>query len=1000
MSKLSTASSVIASSSFELIRSAELNDYQGTGLHFRHKATGLEIFFIKNDDREMFASFNFSTPPDSDNGKAHILEHTVLSGSRRFPVKDPFLAVSSGSVNTFMNAMTMQGCTSYPFATVLEKDFFNIFEVYSDAVFAPLLRKETFLLEGIRQDGDGFSGVVFNEMKGSFSDQESLASFYSQSGLFKGTPFGFAAGGMAVSIPDLTYEEYLESYKKWYHPSNCLLFLYGNLDIGKYMDYLDENYLKNTVPSGGGLTGRARGMETHDLGWNKPFEMQIPGPDAEKSSVLLSWATKPESDSLELITLSLIVDALLGDPGYPLYRAITESDLGEDLSESSGMGTGFPLMPFSVGFSGADRNDAHKIEGFLMDTLAQICRDGIDRRIIEASLKAEEFSLQEIQRGYYPIGYTACQRALRGWLAGKGPFATVGASERLARLKQALAEDSRYLEHWIERNLLDNPHRMLLVVYPDKDFEARIDRELESKLSVRTPLQLEEQRALLQRFSSMPDDEGMLSRIGHVTRADIRVDVEPYPYERLVVMGQDVYKQNMFTNGICYFCFGFDTCDLSEREHLLLPLLLRLLQMTGVGEMDFSQAAIRLKELCGGLSMGTAAVMTLSNDVSSSASVTMKTLPRDCNSALEFLSRMILEGDLTTASRIKAAITDGITDFKAFFTDYGSSFAARRAASTLMPHAKENELCIGISQWDFLRELSGSKTSMKQIASELEALRSKVFVRERLTGQFCCSPENSSDCLEAAERFIGLLPSSPCADCALDHRFYGELSDDMNQTFLIPGQVAYNALAIAVPPQEEKERMAKIVLGMILSDRELWTRIRSNGGAYMGDARMDAFADIFTFTSYRDPRISGSFSDFRESLEAIAKDGVEKDFLESEVVTLAGRELRPLSPGAVCAGARRSFVQGLTDEMRRRRIEIMLGLDGDDIAAEASKLLRILDDDKAAEKLIDSGKRLADKKNSGSDGDSKGKVAMTTLASKSLFQENHIDCSKSRKIAL
>lgn len=614
---------------FEIVEARPLKDWNGTGFLIRHKRTGMDVFLLRCPDRELFCGYLFRTPSSSSDGAAHILEHTVLSGSRKFPLRDPFNAVCKGSAASFINAMTFSGSTFYPFASVVEKDFSNIFKVYTDAVFDPLLRKESFLLEGVRQEGEAFDGVVFNEMKGAYSDIGSILSFLCRSALFKGTELEFESGGLALEIPGLTYERYLEAYRRWYHPSNCLLFLYGNLDAGRYLEYLDENYLRHRAPA------EPQPPYPAAIPLSAPFALEVPGPDSEKAQVVVSWATGSEADPLELETLSVLVDILLGDPGSPLHRAITESPLGDDLNEESGMEGGMGLMPFTVGFSGARREDARKIEAFILDTLGGICAKGLDPRLVEASLKGEEFDLRESARKEIPLGFLAAQRAMRGRLSGRSIFDSVETSRPLELLRARLREDPRFFEHWIEKNLIGNPRRLLLTVYPDPDYEARLQKALSSKLRPQTPAETAALRSALERFQKAPEPEFPLS----LGREDLGGALPPLFCARTVAAGREVLAQSFPSNGICYYALGFDASDLSEDEMLLLPLLLRLVWMTDVGEMDYTEAGVRLRELTGGAYAEPLSSMARGGAFVSSAVVMAKTLREDSLQALPYLAR-------------------------------------------------------------------------------------------------------------------------------------------------------------------------------------------------------------------------------------------------------------------------------------------------------------------------------------------------------------------------
>ena len=307
-------------------------EYGGEACLYVHDVTGMEVFHIKNSDTERCCNFMFSTPSEDSKGVAHIIEHTVLCGSKRFPVKDPFSQVLLSSPNTFLNAITFTDKTMYPFASPLKKDFDILFDIYSDAVFAPLLRRESFLQEGIRAFDGKFDGVVFNEMCGARSTEDSVVQSCSTRDMFRGTPYEFDSGGDPINIVDLTYEEYLERYRKWYSPSNCRLFLYGDLDACEYLDKVEQRYLKGRE-KGEKIIPKSADYLMKEL---KPMRIHENCPAGDARSVVLTWLTTEGDDTLEVLTVSTLVDILLGNPGAPLYKAITESDLGDDLNPLSG----------------------------------------------------------------------------------------------------------------------------------------------------------------------------------------------------------------------------------------------------------------------------------------------------------------------------------------------------------------------------------------------------------------------------------------------------------------------------------------------------------------------------------------------------------------------------------------------------------------------------------------------------------------------------------------
>ncbi|MCF0238670.1 MAG: insulinase family protein, partial [Sphaerochaetaceae bacterium] len=372
----------------------------------------------------------FNTPSEDDKGIAHIIEHTVLCGSKRFPVKDPFSQAILSSPNTFLNAMTFSDKTMYPLASPLKKDFDNLFDIYADAVFAPLLRRESFMQEGIRNI-ETFDGIVFNEMCGSRSTEDAIVQAYSTKALFEGTPAQYESGGVPLAIADLTYEEYLERYKKWYSPSNCRLFMFGDLDIEEYLNKLEKRYLEDVQR---GLT-IVEDFNNYKKEKPKAFRTKAYCPTKNANTILLTWLTQPASDPFERLTLNLLVSILLGNPGAPLYKAIIESGLGEDLSPQSGMDPDYPIMPFSVGFCGAKKGHEDEIEEFLLKTLKDFVEKGIPEAAISSAMKRQEFKLLEVKSSDYPYGIATAIGVSRVWLRGVDPFEGLKNKELFEKLK-------------------------------------------------------------------------------------------------------------------------------------------------------------------------------------------------------------------------------------------------------------------------------------------------------------------------------------------------------------------------------------------------------------------------------------------------------------------------------------------------------------------------------------------------------------------------------------
>ena len=938
---------------FDLIRRTPLKEYNGEGLFYVHQETGLEVFHIKNQDPELTCSFIFSTPSEDDKGVAHIIEHTVLNGSKRFPVKDPFSQVALSSPNTFLNAVTFGDKTMYPIASPLKKDFDNLFDIYADAVFAPLLRKNSFLQEGIRLFDGKPDGVVFNEMSGSCNNEDSILQDALTRTLYEGTPYQYISGGDPLSIVNLTYEQYLARYKKWYCPTNCKLFLFGNLDTQEYLDKLEERYLKTAV-KGEKIIPKSENYEQRQL---KPTYKVVGCPSPEVSSVVLSWLTKPSSDPLEILTISVLVDVLLGNPGAPLYKAIVESDLGEDLNGISGTDTDSPVLSFTVGFSKAKKGKEKEIEEFLINTLKGFVEKGLPKAAVEAAIKRQEFKIQEIPGDGLPFGIATCLKAARSWMRGKTPEEGVKDSERLARFKKLMKQE-HYLENWIQTNLLDNPRRVLISVVYDPNYEDNYKQQMQARVSQR-PLPSEQEKVEFESFVATEDSPEALATIGHITREDIPLSVPKYQHKTYQTeMGAKLYVLPLFTRSIVYLKYFFDARNLTEEEQKLLPLLMRLLNMCGTSKHSYSEFGTELKAFTGGFSVNANCGRTLKDKPLSYVQLKTKTLRADFSKALDLIDELLLTAKLKDTSRIKAALTDLLSDYQNNYTYNASSFASLNAVSDVSATAREAENLMGTYCWLNMRALKKElEESPKALSVRLTKLYKKLFTQKAMKVHLCCE-EPTEDLTQLVISHINKYPEGKLV--RLSNYYKNFKADkardfDISRVLEVPAGPAFNSLALCLHGLEERERVAAILLGNVLTSGYLWNEVRGKLGAYGVSCRYDEMEQVLVFSSYRDPGVEGTIAAFLEALKV----RISEEELEYCVVGILGREIRPLTPQAKSLEAFSDLIFGKRRAQYLRRRKVLLSLTVEDLMALAQKALQQSERQKAQVTVC--GKELAEK---------------------------------------
>lgn len=923
---------------FKLIRETQMPEYDGRSLYYIHDTTGMEVFHIETKNGEPCCSFMFNTPSEDSTGCAHIIEHTVLCGSKRFPVKDPFSQVLLSSPNTFLNAMTFCDKTMYPFASPLKKDFDILFDIYADAVFAPLLRKESFLQEGIRHFDGKFDGVVFNEMYGDTSTEDSIVQRNLVRSLYKGTPYEFSSGGDPIDIVDLTYEEYVERYRKWYSPSNCRLFLFGDLDAKEYLDKMEERYLKD-CPKGEKIIPNSEKYLQKDSKNTRVVE-KCSATDAR--SVVLSWLTTEGSDTMEVLTASILVSILLGNPGAPLYKAIMESGLGEDLNPLSGTDVDSPVLTFTAGFSHAKQGSEDEIEAFLLNQIESYVRDGLPKDIVNAAIKRMEFSIKEIPGDGTPFGITTCLRVARSWLRGSDPESAALNVERLRILKERVAE-GRYFENWMEKNLLNNKRRCLLTV----ESYDRYDEELQNALSAKLKALGEDDRGekkAFHKFVETPDSPEALATIERITVKDLPKTIADYKQKEIVLpSGARLYDYRTFTRGIVYLNMAFDTRNLNLQEKRLLPLLIRTIQMSGTAKHDFSQVSTLMKTLTGGFFMLPYAASDVHHDPVSCVVVRAKMLLSDAEPAMDLICELLTEPDLSDQSRLKASISDMITEFESGYSYSASSYAVMNASSVFSASAMESELNMGTALWFYLvdlkKDLESGKTSYESLSAELTKLWQKVFTQRALKMHITSDMEDDS-LIQLFAEYVDKFRIGKFVRMADYYKtFTSPVSGKGKNTavYTLPSGQAFNAVAIHYNKDSERTFIALGLLASVLGSGYLWDQVRGNNGAYGVESHVDGMEDLFVFSSYRDPCIDKTFRTFEKALSH----RIGETEIGYAKVTVIGKEIRPRSPRTKSSEAFRKVLLKASTNLYLRRRKLLLSMTPEDMD-QAGKLVKSL----------------------------------------------------------
>lgn len=945
---------------FETLSVDPLTEYRAEGIHLRHLKTGAEIYKVQADDPENLFSFSFRTPPSNHTGVPHILEHAVLCGSERFPLKDPFLVLLKGSAHTFLNAMTYPDKTVYPAASTVKADFLNLLRVYGDAVFFPQLRQEAFQQEGHRLEFDEDdrlvrAGIVLNEMKGSYSSAESVAGDWTLRSLFPDTPYSWDSGGDPDHIPSLSYEEFQAFHKNWYHPSNSRIFLYGDHDTDETLAILDGEFLsrfdRKDIPSEIPLQSS----------WSEPRRIRAawpaaPGEDQEeKATISMNWLWEDSTNPSAALSAQVLSFILLGHGGAPLQKSIIDSGLGEDLSPVSGLETDLRQMVFSAAIRGIDPEKEGAFEEMVTDTLEKLADGGLEGDLVEGAMRTVEFRAREI-RGGSPFGMRLMKRALRGWLHDRPPIESLAFDAPMAQLRRHA--DTGYFESMIREHLIENSHRSTVTVVPDPELMARKEAEerklldsMENELKAGgtveglTLQELHESLDRLELFQEEPDSPEDLARIPFLSRKDLPREVVCIPLESGDKEGINWHRHETFANGVAYLDLAFDIESIDPELQAWLPLFGRALTEIGLPGRSHDVVARDLAMKTGGLGCALEAApvhIDSGGHVIRHLFVHLKALTGQWNEALGIMLELLRSADFSDHGRVKDLLLEMRNDYRSAVVPSGHAFAALRASTKHSPSAPWEELWYGIGQLQFLQEQASrpSDEMAAGAAAALVELRDAIFRRENLSLVITGDSDSAGEIQDTTLEALLSLPAgkkSPAGEPVLfRHGTRGE-------ALSAASSVSFSALSIPSPLLGTPEHARAGLLAHILRTGFLWENIRMKGGAYGASASQSGMEGTFTFTTYRDPQIAPSLEAFRKSLEWASSE-LDDDTVNLAIIGSVGTELRPLGPGEQGFIAFKRFLYGIGDEIRQSRRDEQLRTGADDIRETARILLKSWDE--------------------------------------------------------
>lgn len=926
---------------FQLLRAESIDELQTRAHLYRHVQSGAEFLSLENEDENKVFGITFRTPPTDSTGLPHIMEHAVLAGSRKYPLKEPFVQLIKGSLKTYLNASTYPDKTVYPVASTNLQDFYNLVDVYLDAVLHPLITPNHLAQEGWHYEWDAnsgkltYKGVVFNEMKGAYSSPDSLLFRYAKRALFPDNAYYFDSGGDPAEIPDLTYEQFKQFHATYYHPSNARIYFYGDDDPIERLRLLDERLRDFTaIPVNA------------DVALQQPFTEPIQteytyGVDDEetpdnKTFVQLNWLL-PENDNRDVaMGLGALSYSLLGTAASPLRKALTESDLGEDVT-GGGLGTFLRQMTFSVGMKGVAEANVDKVEPFILDTLRELAKKGLDQETIAASINTIEFSLRENNTGSYPRGLSLMLRALSTWLYGRDPLMPLRYEDALTTLKERLATDERYFQDLIQTYLLDNAHRSTLILRPDVTLNAALEaaertrlEQTHSTLDAAALDTIAEQAEELKRIQEEPDAPEALAALPMLTLKDLEPKVSTIPIEiEAVDSGQLIYH-DLFTNGILYLNVGFDLhgvpAELLPYTHLFGRALLEM----GTTNQDYVQLQQRIGSQTGGI-WHSALISPLSSALKQSTGQESATLAKFFLSGkatvaqvpdlLALMMEMLQTVNLDNRTRFRQIVLKTKARNESSLVPSGHSVVGGRLRAGFHPAYWVDEELSGVNYLLFLRKLlERIDNDWPSVLNDLTRLHHLLVQRHGLIINATVDNDNWINVRPQLQQFLQALP-----DRTPQWQDWQPALNQDHEGLIVPAQVNYVGKSANLYDVGYSYHGSINVINNYVRTSWLWEKIRMQGGAYGAFCRFGKQSGIYTFLSYRDPNLLATLATYDETAAVLRRVSLNEQELTRNIIGAISALDSYQLPDAKGYTSMVRYLYAETDESRQQTRDEVLG---------------------------------------------------------------------------
>ena len=939
---------------YEILDEHRVEDVQSDGFILRHKKSGARIAILSNNDDNKVFYIGFRTPPEDETGVPHIIEHTTLCGSKKFPVKDPFIELAKGSLNTFLNAMTYPDKTVYPVASCNDQDFKNLMDVYLDAVFNPNITKyeEIFKQEGWHYELTGkddelkINGVVYNEMKGAYSSPDEVLSSQIYRSLFPDNTYSKDSGGNPEYIPKLTYEAYLDFYHRYYHPSNSYIYLYGDMDVVERLEWLDKEYL--SLYDYKKVNSEINKQPAFDEIKNVEAQYSITMDDSQENKTYLSY-NRVVGDSLDEMlyqAFDVLDYALVSSPGAPVKQALIDAGIGDDVYGSYDAGILQPVFSFVA--KNANASQADEFESIIENTLKEVVKTGINKEALLAGINSSEFKFREADFGQFPKGLLFGLNCLDSWLFDDmKPFIHLECLGTFAKLRKAV--DTDYFEKLIQEYLLDNTHGSSVTVKPKRGLGNEREEALAKELSnYKASLSDEEIKKLiedtehLKKYQEEPSSDEDLRKLPMLTRADMKKNAMAFSNIEDELLDVKVVRHDIESNGIDYISFLFDAGDFAQSELGYLGFFTNALGLVSTEKYSYTDLANATNIYTGGISTGTASHPDIKdrNNFVFKFEVKLKVLEKNLDKALELMEQMLLSSDFTDTKRLGELVAQIKARLQANLSSSGHLVAAMRSMSSFSRYALYQDELKGIAFYRSIcrieKELSESP---KSVSDKLAAIAKKLFARNRMLISFTGNNEAYCNAKPSLEKVIAGFDKMSAVGNQAEVHF-----NTAKEAFIDASQIQYVAKTGDFICEGYEYTGALRLLRIILSYDYLWINVRVKGGAY---GCMNTFlrSGESYFVSYRDPNLSDTldvYDRIPEYIKSFSPD--ERDMTKYIIGTFSALDT-PMNPEAKGSRSLSAYLEGITYEQIQKERNEILNAQPEDIRRLADLVKAVLKKD-------------------------------------------------------